>query len=301
MFRIGELRDENITKSIHAELEKRGIPCEVFYDEKSEFYLLVTSDESKVAEAQDYYRVRVGLPKEMTIDPEWAKIKTLPRGELTFGILLFCVGVFGLSYLSLGKTLYDLFYISRPESALFQEVKNGQIWRLLTPIFLHLSILHILFNMMWFKDLGYIIENKFKRNYLMVFILITGVFSNVLQYFVAGPSFGGMSGVLYAMLGFVWVYSKLNSDFEYGLPKRDITIMLGWLVLCLTGFLGPIANTAHAAGLCIGIIMALVKSEHKDIKLVLKYSVVAWMFLILTIAAEAFRLKGNLYIILMNS
>lgn len=300
MFRVGELRDQNLTKSIHEELLKRGIETHVLYDEKSDVYLLACTEENRVAEAQDYYRVRVGLPKEMKMDPEWEKIKTLPRGEMTYGIVIFCVVIYGLSYLNVGQTLYNLFYISRPESTFLAEVFRGQIWRLLTPIFIHLSILHILFNMMWFKDLGYIIENKLGRNYLMIFILISGVFSNLMQYFVAGPSFGGMSGVLYGMLGFIWVYSKMSPDFEYGLPKRDITIMLGWLVLCLTGFLGPIANTAHAAGLYMGIILALIKVKDKNFKLALKYNAVAWLFLIATVGVEYLK-KGSLYLFLITS
>jgi GlpG protein len=108
-----------------------------------------------------------------------------------------------------------------------------------------------------------------------------------------------MSGVLYAMLGFVWVYKKIETQFDYPLPSRDIKIMIGWLFLCLTGFLGPIANTAHAGGLFVGMLFALFKSPLRPWgKKHFKYFSWALVFLAFTIGVEGLKLSGRYFILL---
>jgi GlpG protein len=102
-------------------------------------------------------------------------------------------------------------------------------------------------------DLGSIFEVKFSKSYYIKFILISGIFSNLLQYYFLGPSFGGMSGVIYGMLGFLWINKKLNQEFEFSLPKHDIILMIGWFFLCLFGIFPNVANFAHAGGLIVGI------------------------------------------------
>lgn len=133
------------------------------------------------------------------------------------------------------------------------EISSGQIWRLVTPIIIHFSFIHILFNMMWLKDLGSQIENRHSSKYLVLFILITAAGSNVSQYLVSGPSFGGMSGIVYALLGYIWIRGKFDPLSGFYLERTIVMLMIGWFFLCLTGFVGNIANTAHAAGLVMGM------------------------------------------------
>jgi GlpG protein len=310
MFIVGELRDQKMASEMEQELQKMGIEARFHYDEAKGTSFLTVTNEADVPKAVDYYRIKLGFQKPMEIDEEWVKIKTLPRGDFTYGVLIFCVVLFVISYTQMGEKLYDLFFIAKPETGFLYEVSRGQIWRLLTPIFLHLSILHILFNMLWFKDLGYLIEHRFGKDDLIILMIVSGVFSNLMQYFVSGPSFGGMSGVLYAMLGFVWVYKKIYTDFDYALPSRDIKIMIGWLFLCLTGFLGPIANTAHAGGLFVGMLYAVFKGQggmpengEPQISVVrpwgkthFKYFLLATLFLAFTIGIEGLKLSGHYFI-----
>ena len=79
--------------------------------------------------------------------------------------------------------------------------------------------------------------------------------SSDLQYFICdSPYFGGMSGVVYGLLGYCWMQGKFNPAFGAVLNKQTVIMMLGWFVLCWTGLLGPIANWAHTAGLLAGIL-----------------------------------------------
>lgn len=298
MLVVGELRDKKMLDQMRDELFSMGITAETHYHEKDDIYFLTVDNAEDLPRAQDYYRVKLGFRKPIEVDEEWVKIKTLPRGETTFTIVIGCVILFILSYTQMGARFQSALFMGSPESTFLEEIRHGQIWRLITPIFVHLSILHILFNMLWFKDLGYLIEYKFGRSQLIALMLISGVVSNLFQYFVSGPQFGGMSGVLYAMLGFVWVYKKIHSEFDYSLPNRDIGIMIGWLLLCLTGLLGPIANTAHAGGLFVGMLFAVYKAPEKWSRQHFKYFSLAFIFLAFTIGIEGIKLNGRYFILL---
>ncbi len=139
------------------------------------------------------------------------------------------------------------------------EIAKGQVWRLLTPVFLHSAltagygILHLLFNMLWLHDLGGMIEKAQGGRQLFVKVLLIGVFSNVVQYLVAGPAFGGMSGVVYGLLGYIWVKGKQDLTSGLYVGSQTMMMMTFWFFLCLSGFLGPIANAAHTAGLLSGL------------------------------------------------
>ena len=69
-----------------------------------------------------------------------------------------------------------------------------------------------------------------------------------------------MSGVVYGLLGYIWIQGLRNLGFGYVLHKQTVIMMLGWFILCWTGILGPIANWAHTAGLAIGIAWGYVES-----------------------------------------
>lgn len=298
MLVVGVLRDKKMVDQMRDELFSMGISASSRYIPEEDAYYLLVEEARDLEAAQEYYRVKLGLQKPLEVDEEWVKIKTLPRGPTTYAILIVCVVLFLVSYTNMGRHVYDLLFMGKPESGFLYEIGRGQIWRLITPIFLHLSIMHILFNMLWFKDLGYIIEYKFGKNDLLTLMLVSGVISNFFQYCVSGPQFGGMSGVLYAMLGFIWVYKKIHDEFDYSLPSRDITIMIGWLLLCLTGLLGPIANTAHAGGLFVGMLFALFKAPEKWGQLHFRYFSLAFIFLAFTIGVEGLKLGGRYFILL---
>lgn len=298
MFVVGELRDKKMLDQMRDELFAMGIAAQTHYSEKDDIYFLTVDEQKDLPKALDYYWVKLGIPRPLQNYEEWTKIRALPRGHFTFSILVVCIVFYSLSFTEMGRRLYDVLFMGVPETGFLYEIKHGQIWRLLTPIFIHLSIFHIFFNMLWFKDLGYLIEHKFGRNYLLMLILISGTVSNLLQYCVSGPQFGGMSGVLYAMLGFIWVYKEIHIEMDYSLPSRDIFIMIGWLLLCLTGFLGPIANTAHASGLFVGMLFALFKAPEAWGKAHFKYISLAVIFLAFTIGVEGLKLGGRYYLLL---
>ncbi len=303
MILVGELSDKRLHDQMMSDLRAMKLSVTSSFNEKQHIFSISVEDAVDLPPAQDYFRVKLGFKKPHQLDEEWIKIKSLPRGQLTFYVMLACVGIYLLSFFALGPRLYDLLFMGNVDTGFLHEIKRGQIWRLLTPIFLHLSLMHIIFNMLWFRDLGYLIEHRFGQHDLLKIIIISGLISNFLQYAVSGPAFGGMSGVLYALLGYIWIYKKIVSNFDYSLPKRDIGLMIGWLFLCMTGLLGPIANTAHAGGLFSGMLYALYRGHVDQVKwgkTQIKYFILAVLFLAFTIAVEGIKLKGRYFILLWN-
>ena len=145
--------------------------------------------------------------------------------------------------------------------ALSSTLASGQVWRLLTPDFLHFSWTHIIFNsvMLWF--LGSQIEWFDGRGRLLTLFLVTSIFSNGLQYLVSGPLFGGLSGVVYGIMGYCWLSQRKSPRFQF--PPALVTFAVAWMVIGFTPFtemlgLGRMANEAHLGGFVSGLALALV-------------------------------------------
>jgi GlpG protein len=135
---------------------------------------------------------------------------------------------------------------------------QGQYWRLVTPAFLHFGWLHIVFNSLWMWELGTRVEKVMGHLNMFLLFLVIAVASNTCQYLFGGPGlFGGMSGVVYGLLGFAWVAPLLQPAWRIQPAKSIMIFMVGWLVVCMLGLVevmgfGAIANAAHLGGLITG-------------------------------------------------
>ena len=150
------------------------------------------------------------------------------------------------------------FLISNYVGAGLPEVTDGEVWRLITPIFIHFGMLHIALNMLWLWQLGSLIEYADGPWTLFGLTLVTGLVSNLAEFNASGPVFGGMSGVIFALLGYLWVQGKLNPFYRVRLNPKLFTVVMVWFVVCWSGVLElvgiHIANWAHTAGLISGLV-----------------------------------------------
>ena len=141
---------------------------------------------------------------------------------------------------------------------------SGQWWRIVTPMLIHFGILHLAMNALWYWELGRRIEWRQGGLQLLGLTLLFSAVSNFIQYQFGGPSlFGGLSGVLYGLLGHCWIFQMLAPNPIYRLPRGVLVMMLIWLALCLSGLVsmlgfGEIANGAHVGGLLIGCATGLI-------------------------------------------
>ena len=146
----------------------------------------------------------------------------------------------------------------------YHDLKQGQVWRLVTPIFIHLGFMHLLFNMLWLFQLGSILESRYRSVSYCWLILFTGIAGVAFQCCMpyewdGGVLGGGMSGVVFGLLGFAWV--KTRHDPNSGLVLRSdvFVFMMIWLLLGFSGILESafgirVANWAHAGGLIAGVL-----------------------------------------------
>ncbi len=140
---------------------------------------------------------------------------------------------------------------------------TGEFWRWLGPIFLHFSVVHLLFNVAVTADLGRRIE--YARGSVAFALLVAGigVVSNLGQYLLGGnPVFGGLSGVAYGLLGFVLVSQRrFPGEPAWRVHPGFAFSLLLFLVIFSTGITEPfglyVANEAHWLGLASGALTAL--------------------------------------------
>lgn len=159
--------------------------------------------------------------------------------------------------------LMPLFISNYPEPFQLPEVRQGEVWRLFTPIFMHFHPLHLAFNMLWLWDLGRAIELQQSTRRLVSLVAAMAVLSNLGQFYFEGPRFGGMSGVVYGLLGYIWVQGHLDPRSGLFLHKQIAIMIMVWYVLCWTGLVGPVANMAHTVGLIAGLAIGFVAARAK--------------------------------------
>jgi len=140
------------------------------------------------------------------------------------------------------------------------EISQGEFWRLFTPVLVHGGWVHLLLNMMWLLDLGSMIEGRQSTGRLGLLVVVTAVLSNLGQCLLFHPYFGGMSGVVYGLLGYVWMKGKFDPGSGLFLHPHTVAMMLIWFFLCLAGVVPNIANGAHAVGLALGVLWGFLAS-----------------------------------------
>ena len=153
------------------------------------------------------------------------------------------------------------------EIDIWANIRRGEVWRLITPIFIHYDMSHIVFNMLALYSFGSLVEDRRGRAFFLRLVIALAVLSNVGQALESSfrgyiPSFGGMSGVVYGVFGYAITKTRFDSREPYALGQFTTLIMMLWFVLCIFRDVPPfshlltaiphVANTAHAVGLIAG-------------------------------------------------
>jgi GlpG protein len=171
---------------------------------------------------------------------------------------------------ALSISLYRITEEGTIDSPGLRLIQAGEVWRLVTPIFMHFGIWHLLFNMLMFYDLGSAIERRRGPFRYLALVLALAIISNLVQYFfghpvlngseilwVRQPYFGGMSGVVYGLFGYLWMKARFQPEMGFFIQPRTVIYLVAWFFLCMTGIFGPIANGAHAGGLVAGMLIGV--------------------------------------------
>lgn len=297
MRMIGEIQGESMARTFGDFLYAQGIPNEVEPGNANQWAVWVKSDDD-LARATDFLRLYLQNPTDdrfLSASRAAAELKrkegeeqaayrrrvrkgrslfpstsSYRFGIITYALIFICVGVFVLTKFGRDFEPVDSLWLSnyRTFAPLWKrvidlrEVRAGEVWRLLTPIFIHMNVMHIFFNMMWMATLGSLIEARQSRALMVRLVLLLGIGSNLVQYVSSGTgNFGGMSGVVYGLIGYMWIRGKFDPSCGLELDRNTVIMSMIWFFLCFTNWVGPIANGAHAGGLVLGMIWGWLASR----------------------------------------
>ncbi len=158
------------------------------------------------------------------------------------------------SWLRLGESLWP------QERFHLQAYLSIGLWEFWRPVLLHFSFVHILFNGLWWWILAPQIERLDGVKALIVLIFLCGLVGNLVQWWYAGPAFGGASGITMGFMGWVGVRLK---HVPYPFPRVFLPVMVGIMLLTIAtdsvfpGITGT-ANGAHLGGLIAGLFLGLI-------------------------------------------
>ncbi len=195
-------------------------------------------------------------------------------GALTGVLAGVCVAIAGAAWAGFGERVFEQLLITQItiegsrihwDPGLPEIFARGEFWRLITPALVHFSVAHLILNLVWLVDLGSAIEYRQGTGRLGLLFLTIAIGSNLAQAWLAGPAFCGISGVVFGLLGYIWVKSKLDPDCGLSLHPYTVILMLVFFSLSLGGAFATLfgismANGAHAAGLVLGLAFGAVTS-----------------------------------------
>jgi GlpG protein len=259
-------------------LSSKGIETTVRDDDEAAKTALWVMDEDRLPAAAEILRAFQAAPADAAFDAPRREVRKPADGRGQAGRQLQLARSFGghvtttmivvsvvltllsgsESWVSVVRSLYYSEYYGRG----FPEILDGQVWRLFTPIFIHGGILHLVFNMMWLYQLGGAIETLEGSRYFLIMTLVFAAIVNTSQYLVSGPNFVGMSGVVYALLGYIWMMSRYKAATHYALASGTVAFMVIWMVLCMIGIIPNVANTQHFVGFVVGTVWGFIRSGH---------------------------------------
>lgn len=239
-------------------------------------YYLQRPDDGRFRHAQDLARVE--RIRQERAEAQRAGLRLMPRpadvaaprmGALSISLMAIAAGVSFVS--NFGKDLRPILglfisqYVPSGPVGLGRledliEVGHGEIWRLITPIFVHFGIVHLVFNLLCLKAVGPMIERAIGPARLALLVAIIAGISNLGQYLVSGPSFGGLSGVIFGLMAYAWIRGMRQPASGLYVETSTVTMMAIWFVLCLAGVIPHVANTVHALGLGMGLILGFLSA-----------------------------------------
>jgi len=178
----------------------------------------------------------------------------LAKPVVTYALLAAIAICFGLETLLGGSTaIRTLVQLGAQVNVL---VAAGQYWRLVTAMFLHIGLAHLVFNMYALFILGRDIEGFYGSWRFAAIYFISGIAGNV-AYYAAGPNAvsAGASGAVFGLIG-AEIAFLISNRALFGSLSRQRLLNLAFLVVInlAFGFMGRgINNLAHLGGLLSGL------------------------------------------------
>lgn len=272
-FEIGALKDRSLAFTFTDYLNSIGIKATA----KPGFgasYSIYVANEADISKAKlELLRYGNNPFAKAYNQASWSQGRKVKR-ERTMGggFLSFSMGTYQWQLLSLASLIEvvclaiylvmlvpdfnDLLVRAFGWFSLSDVTQDFEIYRVITPIFLHFGIFHIAFNLVMFEAFGRPIERHFGAFKLGYIVLSIAIVSNILQIFFTpqGAIFGGMSGVVYGLIGYMGILSR-RDDLPEDLRLPQGLLLVSFIFIGIGFFFSGIANLCHVGGMLLGLVL----------------------------------------------
>lgn len=164
------------------------------------------------------------------------------------------------------------------------DIFSGDYWGLITSNFVHIKIWHIVFNLYWLWILGKKIEFETNKAFYVFFIISSALISSLAELAFSDATGIGLSGIGYALFGFLFIKSKTSEEFKNYLHKKTVYLFIFWLVLCViltkTG-VWKVGNAAHIGGLLWGALVAYSSKFEKYVQWAIRFIYIALLTILI--------------------
>ena len=180
--------------------------------------------------------------------------KKLP--VISYIIIGICVVMFLAMYI-FGRGSYDTATLLMFGANVDTLVKSGEFYRLITCAFLHIGILHLLFNMYALYVIGPQVESFFGKYKFIIIYLVSALSASILSIaFNHNTVCAGASGAIFGLLGSILYFGYHYRIYLGNVIKSQIIPIIA--INLLFGFMvSGIDNFAHIGGLVGGIIITM--------------------------------------------
>lgn len=258
MYFVCRCLDEYPIQPLLEQLKQQGMGYELRQEQDAkELWVEQAQWVDAVRNAYQQYQRALDHQSQHTLTRE--NLKQLP-----ITVLLIVVSLVVAFLTQLGEQGAEYFFIAQLQyypRAWIAYSGADLIWHSISPVFLHFSIEHLVFNSLSLWYLGSVLERIVPKLGYAVLIVLLALISNYSQLLASGPLFGGLSGIVYGLIGFAFCYQKWIKPL--GIANGFLYLAVGWMALGYTPFfamvgLGNMANAAHLSGLLGGVVIFVI-------------------------------------------
>ena len=194
---------------------------------------------------------------------------------LTINIIVWLImTVFGFIF-GLDRSLQLLIFGAKVNKL----IAAGQYWRLFTPMFLHVGIMHLFFNSYALYVYGPVVEKLFGKFKFTIIYILSGAMGSLLSYVFSPSNAAGASGAIFGLMGALLYFRKTKKNVYEQVFGAGLFIVI--VINLFYGFIEPgIDNWGHIGGLLGGLLAARGLGLYKENEFNMK-KLFIWLIIVL--------------------
>ena len=184
------------------------------------------------------------------------KIFSYKKPIITYILIAICTILFAMMYL-FGNGSEDTFTLINFGANYDTLIKSGEYYRLITSMFLHIGVIHLICNMYSLYIIGKEVESLFGKWKFLIIYILSGICGSILSLaFYSNTVSAGASGAIFGLLGALLYFGYYYRTYLGVAMKSSVLPVI--IVNLVIGFLNPsIDNAAHIGGLVAGILLTM--------------------------------------------